>query len=488
MFREVHVKGTGLNAGIQTMQMKQIKRWEAFQPTYGLEYLYATESVAHELILQARVRAFINLDNIIDENINVCSHPFSMAWKGKESLGRDLAMLYLMGKYASEAMYLRDIDILSQAIQDQFDWLLFWLAGYFNTDPDRPYPAWYKQQHHLYGHHAAAIFYAGSSVRLNRFGIDFGSSVRNSLDLQGHYEWALNSDIQSIQLEIENRIKRLFEAAQQGSNHLLCMWYASESSYLAEAGGYKIKERNDRDPPVHLNWALSMPPEIVIMDLIVKYQLQAERQFMQFGLETLKSFYSLCAARLASWGTKCWDKEQGDSVVPSYYKNLCDGWSEQRIMEDLSYRVNQVGQVLTSKYPWISIRSYNYPHHFIRHRNFFGEITRINSSLDEKDATFKIVPGLANSRCVSFVSLNYPGYYLRYQNYRIKLHKKHDDTLFKKDVTFKIVSGLADSSCVSFESYNYPGYFIRHRNHHLYIEKGNTDLFRKDATFKLGEV
>ena len=131
-----------------------------------------------------------------------------------------------------------------------------------------------------------------------------------------------------------------------------------------------------------------------------------------------------------------------------------------------------------------SLQSYNYPDHFIRHRNYFGEITRIVSQLDRKDATFRIVPGLANSRYVSFESLNYPGYYLRHQGFRIKLHRRTPDLLFRKDATFKKVPGLANRSWVSFESYNYPGRFIRHRGYHLYIESGNTDLFRKDATFR----
>ena len=45
-----------------------------------------------------------------------------------------------------------------------------------------------------------------------------------------------------------------------------------------------------------------------------------------------------------------------------------------------------------------SIQSYNYPDYFIRHRNYLGEITTIVSTLDKKDATFKLVPGLADSR------------------------------------------------------------------------------------------
>jgi len=134
---------------------------------------------------------------------------------------------------------------------------------------------------------------------------------------------------------------------------------------------------------------------------------------------------------------------------------------------------------------YYSFKSYNYPEYFIRHRNSLGEITKIVSQLDKKDATFKVVPGLADSCCISFESLNYPGYYLRHQYSRIKLHKNDNSDLFKKDATFKKVPGLANSSWVSFESYNFPGRFIRHRNSHLYSESGNTDLFRKDATFKI---
>jgi len=52
--------------------------------------------------------------------------------------------------------------------------------------------------------------------------------------------------------------------------------------------------------------------------------------------------------------------------------------------------------------------------------------------------------------------------------------------LFKKDATFKIVLGLADSNAVSFQSYNYPDEYIRHSSGHLYIAKNNgSELFRE---------
>lgn len=135
--------------------------------------------------------------------------------------------------------------------------------------------------------------------------------------------------------------------------------------------------------------------------------------------------------------------------------------------------------------PYNSIQSYNYQDHYIRHRDFLGEITRISSDLDRKDATFKVVPGLVGGSSVSFESANYPGYYLRHQGFRIKLHKFSNDNLFRQDASFMIRPGLADGSWSSFESVNYPGYYIRHRNFHLYLERGTGDLFRKDVTFRL---
>ncbi|KQX61217.1 glycoside hydrolase family 2 [Streptomyces sp. Root1310] len=57
------------------------------------------------------------------------------------------------------------------------------------------------------------------------------------------------------------------------------------------------------------------------------------------------------------------------------------------------------------------------------------------------------------------------------------------DALLKNDATWRIVPGLADSGCYSFESRNYPGQYLRHREYRVYKESGSTDLFRADATF-----
>jgi len=132
-----------------------------------------------------------------------------------------------------------------------------------------------------------------------------------------------------------------------------------------------------------------------------------------------------------------------------------------------------------------SFRSWNYPDRYIRHRLSLGYIDPIVASdkLGRKDATFRFVPGLAG-RCRSFESVNYPGHFLRHQNYRLKLAKQTDTQLFKEDATFCVVSGLASSGGRSFESVNFPKHYIRHSNFELWLGKPDgSPLFRKDAIF-----
>jgi hypothetical protein len=131
------------------------------------------------------------------------------------------------------------------------------------------------------------------------------------------------------------------------------------------------------------------------------------------------------------------------------------------------------------------LQSYAYPDLFIRHRRYLGELTKLYSTIEKQSATFMILPGLADSTVVSFEAINYPGYYLRAEDARIKLQKLTDDKDFGKDATFRMVPGLADKTWTSFESFSKPGNFMRQRDLHLYLEKGDDEQFRKDATFRI---
>jgi hypothetical protein len=71
----------------------------------------------------------------------------------------------------------------------------------------------------------------------------------------------------------------------------------------------------------------------------------------------------------------------------------------------------------------------------------------------------------------------------------LKLAQRSSNQPFPQDATFCIVSGLADRTLYSFESVNFPGYYVRHRNGELWVDRlANTNLFKQDATFRIGQA
>lgn len=133
----------------------------------------------------------------------------------------------------------------------------------------------------------------------------------------------------------------------------------------------------------------------------------------------------------------------------------------------------------------VSLRSFNHPTYYFRHRDYLGQLTTISTDPDKQDATFRVVPGLADPAAISFESVNFPGYYLRHQGFALKLQPYANDDLFRKDATFRVRLGLASSTRSSFESINFPGYYLRHKDFKLYLQQGSDDLFKKDATFEV---
>lgn len=122
---------------------------------------------------------------------------------------------------------------------------------------------------------------------------------------------------------------------------------------------------------------------------------------------------------------------------------------------------------------------------FVRHQDFRAKVTPVASELDRKDATFRLMPGLASGTAVSFEAVNFPGYFLRHRNFELVLAARGSDASFRADATFRRRPGLADPSLVSFESENYPGHFLRHLSGLLSLERGEDAAFARDATFRL---
>ena len=142
--------------------------------------------------------------------------------------------------------------------------------------------------------------------------------------------------------------------------------------------------------------------------------------------------------------------------------------------------------------PYVSLRSQNFPDHFLRHRSFLADLTPVGTALDREDASFELAPGLVGGApdLVSFRSGNLPTHVLRHQGFRLKLHENNPplgavpDQLLLRDATFHRRPGLADAGAASFESVNFPGHFLRHRDFELWLDRADgSPLFRADATF-----
>ncbi len=130
---------------------------------------------------------------------------------------------------------------------------------------------------------------------------------------------------------------------------------------------------------------------------------------------------------------------------------------------------------------FMRFESYNYRGQFIRHQSFKARISKDVTPFD--DSVFNVVPGLADSNCISLESKNFPGYYLMHENFKIVLKKYDGSANFRECATFIKVPGFADKNLISFRSYNYPKRYIRHMMYYLQIDEIVSDLDKKDATF-----
>jgi hypothetical protein len=134
---------------------------------------------------------------------------------------------------------------------------------------------------------------------------------------------------------------------------------------------------------------------------------------------------------------------------------------------------------------FFEFQAITHPRHFIRHRNFLGELT-VKDELAE-DFQFALVSRGQRGH-VALRSKNFPTLFLRHVNFRIRLEGPRDqhDQLFLNDSTFLLVHGLADptdSNLVSFNSLNFPDRFLRHRDFSLFVEPQDSPNLVRDATF-----
>jgi hypothetical protein len=129
---------------------------------------------------------------------------------------------------------------------------------------------------------------------------------------------------------------------------------------------------------------------------------------------------------------------------------------------------------------------------YIRHQNNNGVTSVITSSspaVDKGDGTWIVRRGLANNSCVSFESRNFPGDFLRHQNFQLRRQPMNGSALFRADATFCPQAGMSGQG-TSFAALNFPTRFIRHYNNNLYIASNggpnafdSTNLWAADVSW-----
>ncbi|HEV8559418.1 MAG TPA: alpha-L-arabinofuranosidase B [Actinophytocola sp.] len=108
---------------------------------------------------------------------------------------------------------------------------------------------------------------------------------------------------------------------------------------------------------------------------------------------------------------------------------------------------------------------------YIRHQNnnaVTSVITSGSSAVDKGDGSWIVRRGLANNSCVSFESRNFPGEFLRHQNFQVFRQPMNGSTLFRQDATFCPQAAHAGTG-TSFAAMNFPTRFLRHFNNTLFI-------------------
>ena len=125
-----------------------------------------------------------------------------------------------------------------------------------------------------------------------------------------------------------------------------------------------------------------------------------------------------------------------------------------------------------------TIQSFNLPNYSF---GVTGDAAYIKQN---EDSWVVISPGLAGHiGSMSFRACYNATKYLRHSNFL--LWEYPYGPLYKKDATFTVRKNKFFPGTDAYESVNYPGYFIRHQSYRLKISNyDGTQLYKNDASFE----
>ena len=119
-------------------------------------------------------------------------------------------------------------------------------------------------------------------------------------------------------------------------------------------------------------------------------------------------------------------------------------------------------------------------------------VTSSSSTSLQQQASWMVTPGLANTACVSFESVDTPGSYIRHYNFQLELSANDGTSQFYDDATFCPQGGL-NGQGNSIRSWSYPTRYFRHYNDVLYAASNGgvhtfdaTGEFNDDISFVVG--
>jgi RNA polymerase sigma factor (sigma-70 family) len=133
----------------------------------------------------------------------------------------------------------------------------------------------------------------------------------------------------------------------------------------------------------------------------------------------------------------------------------------------------------------VSLESVNEAGLVVTTADDLGVLRRVDANSDgaaRVGATFEVVRGLADARCVAFRAED--GRYLRHSSWRLRLSADEGTELFRGDATFCVYAGSVPGS-VSLRSSNYPHASLRHRGAEVWLDPADDSAaFRADASFR----
>jgi Glycosyl hydrolase catalytic core/Alpha-L-arabinofuranosidase B (ABFB) domain len=149
----------------------------------------------------------------------------------------------------------------------------------------------------------------------------------------------------------------------------------------------------------------------------------------------------------------------------------------------------------TNVYKSLQVTTPGFTNRFVRHSGGLGFTEIVNAASDpllKRDATFRIVKGLASDGCYSLQSLNFPGEYLRHQDARVRKDANDGSEAFRKDATWCANQGLAGG--MSLSAYSAPDRYLRHFNGELWLAKkagplasDRVESFEQDSNWTLAD-